>query len=135
MRDDDDEAEARPGPRDRPRRRRRESDDDEDYEPRRRPDDIEATDFLFPSRVRKLSILCCYLGLLGCILPLIGLPFALTAFICGIFDLRNVYRRGSSASYHSVTGTVRTVIGLILSGLGMLIGVGMLVAILLSPKK
>jgi hypothetical protein len=123
-------------PRDRPvRRRRRDDDDDNDDEPRRPPQDVEVTDFLFPARVRKLSIVCCYLGLLGCILPIIGLPFALIAFICGILDVRNVLRRGPHESYHSVTGTIRTVIGLVLSGLGLLIGTGLLIIILLEPKR
>jgi hypothetical protein len=132
--DADPDEEPRPVPRVRPESRRRREDDDDD-EPRRPSQDLEATDLLFPSRVRKLSIVCCYLGLLGCILPLIGLPFALIAFTCGVFDLRNLYRRGQSASYHSVTGTIRTVIGLVLSGSGLLLWGSVLVIMLLNPKK
>jgi hypothetical protein len=91
---------------------------EEDDRPRRRPrrNTVEATDFLVPTNVSGWALASCYLGLLGFCLPLVGVVFALPAFIFGIIALRR--NRHRAETYGEVTSNARAVIGLILGGLG-----------------
>ena len=111
-RPDDDEEEL-----DRPRRRRRDDDDDEDDDrPRRRrreSDDVDPVGFIVPTDVSAWSLIACYAGLIGCVIPF----FAVPGLICGIVALR---RRRKASSYGSVTSDIRAVIGVVLSGLTLL---------------
>jgi predicted branched-subunit amino acid permease len=106
--------------------------DPEPRRPRRRPrqeEEIQATDFLIPTNVSGWSIAACYLGLLGFCLPVIGLVFAIPAFI---FALVALSRRRKAATYGAVTSDIRAIIGLILSSLGILISAGILILALTS---
>jgi hypothetical protein len=105
--------------------------EDEDYpRQKQRGQGVEATEFLIPTNVSGWSIVSCYLGLIGFCLPLVGLVFAIPAFICGIVALRK-RKRTKAASYGSVTSDVRAIIGLVLSGLAIL-GWGGLALLLLT---
>src|SRR5262245_48517134 len=100
--------------------RRRRDDDDWDEPVRRRPVEepaIQPTDFIIPTNVSGWSIAACYLGLIGLCLPIVGLVFAIPAFICGIVALRR--RRGPRQSYGAVTSDIRAIVGLALSGLAI----------------
>lgn len=126
-RDDDDE--------DRPRRRPPEYDDDYEDRPRRgrrRPDEIEATDFLIPTNVSAASMAACYLGLFSCFLPFLGFLMAIIALPCGIVALR---RRKKAQSYGAVTGDIRAVVGIICSSLTILTHVGFLVFYILIETR
>ncbi|MFL5338737.1 MAG: hypothetical protein ACJ8F7_01105, partial [Gemmataceae bacterium] len=72
----------------RERRRPPVEDDDPDWDrpvrPRPREQPLEATDLFVPTNVSPWAIASCYLGLIGFCLPLIGLLFAIPAFVCGI---------------------------------------------------
>jgi hypothetical protein len=107
--------------------------EDEDDRPRRRPrkrsQDVEAVDFIVPTNVSGWSIASCYLGLIGFCLPIVGLVFAVPAFIFGIIALRT---RRKATSYGAVTSDIRAVIGLILSGLAIVAYSILLIIILVS---
>jgi len=92
---------------------------------------IEVTDFLVPTNVSAWAIASCYMGFIGFCLPFIGLIFAVPAFISGIIALRKWRKR---SSYGSVTSNIRAIIGLILSGLAILIWGGCLVAMAVTSK-
>jgi hypothetical protein len=97
----------------------------------RKDDVVGPTDFLIPTNVSPWAIGSCYLGLLGLILPFIGLILAVPAFIFGILALS---KRNKRTTYGSVTGMIRAVIGLICSGLAILIWGGLLLSMALSSK-
>jgi hypothetical protein len=120
-RDEGDEYDERP--------RRRQERDDYDDRPRRHSSgpEVEATDFLIPTNVSAWSMAACYFGLFSCFIPFIGLVMALVAFPCGIVALRR--RKKKAASYGSVTGDIRAVIGLICSSLTLIGHLIMIVAI------
>lgn len=98
---------------------------------RRRDNDLQPTDLLIPTNVSGWAIASCYLGLIGFCLPFIGLLFAIPAFICGIMAMTR--RPVKKATYGSVTGNIRAVIGLILSGLAI-VGWGGLLILLLTKR-
>ena len=117
------------------------SKDDEEEAPRRRrsfrkEETIEATDFLVPTNVSAWAlasfylaltksmppVLVCGLGFINAYAPLSGLLFSIPAVICGILALRGP-RRG--ASYGSITGKARAIMGLVLGSLGVLIWLGL----------
>jgi hypothetical protein len=109
--------------------------DEEEERPRRRrrrSKDVEATDFLIPTNVSGWALASCYLGLIGFCLPIVGLVFAFPAFIFGIIALLKPAKR---VSYGSVTGNIRAVIGLILSGLAIIGWGGLLLFILANPRS
>jgi hypothetical protein len=111
---------------------RRGDDDAWDERPRRRqpePPGIEATDFIIPTNVSGWSLAACYFGLIGFCLPLAGLVFAIPAFICGIIALR---RRKRAQSYGAVTSDIRAIVGLILSGLAIVLYGGALLVMLIA---
>jgi hypothetical protein len=111
-RDDDD--------RRRRRLRHRDRDDLDDDRPRRRRRDepeFEATEILIPTGVSASSMAACYFGLFSCVIPVLGLLMALIALPCGIVALR---RRKNKATYGSVTGDIRAVIGVVCSSLTLL---------------
>lgn len=112
-RDDKDPDEPRP-------RRRRDMDADYEDRPRqRRPEpEVQATDFLIPTNVSAASMAACYFGLFSCFIPLLGLVMALIALPCGIVALRR--RRKGAATYGSVTGDIRAVIGVVCSSLTLI---------------
>jgi len=111
---------------DEPPRRRRDDYDERPRRPRRPPPPaVEATDFLIPTGVSGYSMAACYLGLVSCFLPILGLVFAAIAIVCGIVALR---RRKKAVTYGAVTGDIRAVIGIILGGLTLLVQVGFVVA-------
>jgi len=111
--------------------------EDEEDDHRRRPrrsrkgEEIEATDFLIPTNVSGWAIACCYLGLIGFCLPLIGLLFAVPAVICGIVAIKTRSKKGS---YGAVTSNIRAIIGLVLGGLAVL-GWGTFGVILLMNNR
>ncbi|AWM40549.1 hypothetical protein GobsT_09350 [Gemmata obscuriglobus] len=110
----DDESE----PDDRPRRRRRDEDGDGGRRSRRPPpDDFEPTELLIPGG-SPYAIISLYMGLIGLCLPIIGLVFAVPAFICGIVAVR---RWKKTNTYGGVTSNIRALLGLIMSGLGVLV--------------
>jgi hypothetical protein len=124
---------ARPESRPAPRRGRRDEEDDYDDEddvPRRRrirkDDGVEPSDFLVPTNVSGWAIASCYMGLVGLLFPLIGLLFAVPAFLFGIIAVTRPKRGGS---YGAVTSNVRAVIGLVLSGIAILLWGGVLLLI------
>lgn len=85
---------------------------------KREPKGVEATDFLVPRNVSVWSLLCCYLGLIGLCLPFVGFFLAAAAILFGIIGLSK--RRGDG-SYGSVTSDVRTIVGLVLATLAVLL--------------
>ena len=84
----------------------------------RREEGVGAVDFLVPTKVSGAALLSCYMGLVGFLLPLFGLLFAVPAVILGIVA---ILRRNKSVSYGSVTSIIRAVIGIVLGTLGILI--------------
>jgi hypothetical protein len=117
---------------DRPRHRPRRDDASEgDGHPRRRPSggEFEATELIVPTGVSAYSIIACYAGLVGMCLPILGAPFALTAFVCAIVALRK-RKSGSPASYGKVTSDIRAIVGLVFSTIGLLINGGFLLILL-----
>src|SRR5262249_32778137 len=64
--------------------------------------------FIVPTNVSVWSLIACYAGLIGMCLPVIGLVFAIPAFICGIVALR---KRKKAATYSAVTSDIRAVMG------------------------
>ena len=111
------------------RLRHRDPDDDGSEERRRRPPRreqvFEPTEILIPTGVSGYSIAACYIGLVSCFLPLIGLPFAVVAVVCGVMALR---RRKKSGTYGAVTGDIRAVVGIVLGSLTLLLHIGIVVA-------
>jgi hypothetical protein len=109
-----------------------ERDDDDDLdEPVRRRQRVEAvqpTDFLIPTYVSGWAIASCYFGLIGLALPCVGLVFAIPAFICGIIAIK---KRSKLQTYGTVTSNIRAVLGLVFSGLAILLYGGGLVVVLL----
>jgi hypothetical protein len=99
----DDEAE----PDDRPRRRRR----------RPPPDDFDTNELLVPAG-STYAIIALYVGLIGLCLPLVGIVFAVPAFVCGIVAVR---RWKKADSYGGVTSNIRAVLGLVISGAAVLL--------------
>lgn len=130
-RDDEDEA-VTPRRGSRARRREEEDDEDEDERPRRRSivkeETTAATDFLVPTNVSGWAMASCYLGFVGCFVPVLGLLLCLPALVFGIIALTRPQR---GASYNAVTSNIRAVIGLIFGGIGTLLWLGVLVAVLL----
>jgi hypothetical protein len=105
-----------------PRCEARERDEEWDEPVRRRRVEeptIQPTDFIIPTHVSGWSIAACYFGFIGLCLPLVGLVFAIPAFICGIIALRR--RRSQRASYGAVTSDIRAILGLAFSGLAILL--------------
>jgi hypothetical protein len=90
---------------------------------------VEPTDFIVPTNVSPWAIASCYLGFVGFFLPLIGLVFAIPAFICGIVAIR---KRARGANYGAVTSNIRAIIGLVLSSLAILGYGGLLIAMLVG---
>jgi len=80
--------------------------------------DVQVVDFLVPRKVSGWSLAACYFGLIGLLLPLLGLFFAAPAVIFGIVALM---RKRQGVNYGSVTSDIRAVLGLIFGGLGTLI--------------
>jgi hypothetical protein len=118
-----------PDDEDRRRRlRRRDPDADAPEERRRRPprreQEFEATEILIPTGVSGYSIAACYIGLVSCFLPVIGLVFALVAVVCGAIALR---RRKKTGTYGAVTGDIRAVVGIVLGSVTLLVHIGFLV--------
>src|SRR5438105_2524601 len=58
-------------------------------------EEFEPTHLIIPLNVSIWSLLSCYLGLLGCV-PLVGLLFAIPAFICGVVAMM---KRKQAATY------------------------------------
>jgi hypothetical protein len=119
------------------RRCERERDDDWDEKPRRRPrrdeSGIQPTDFIIPTNVSGWSIAACYFGLIGLCLPLVGLVFAIPAFICGIIALRSRRKR---QNYGAVTSDIRAILGLAMSGLAILLyGGGVILMLIAAAMK
>ena len=122
--DDEDDRRRRP--------RRRDPDDESENRPRRprrREPEFEATDILIPTGVSGYSIAACYIGLVSCFLPVLGLLFALVAIVCGVIALR---RRKKGATYGAVTGDIRAVVGIILGSLTLLVHIGFIAYALLK---
>jgi hypothetical protein len=80
--------------------------------------DVEVVDFLVPRKVSGWSLAACYFGLIGLLLPVLGLFFAAPAVIFGVVALM---RKRQGVSYGSVTSDIRAILGLIFGGLGTLI--------------
>jgi hypothetical protein len=102
----------------RPRRRDGEDDDFDDRPRRRRPPEVDATDFLIPTGVSAYSMAACYFGLFSCFIPVLGLLMAIVALPCGVVALRRRKKRASN--YGSVTGDIRAVVGIVCSSLTLL---------------
>lgn len=81
-------------------------------------DQVEVVDFLVPRKVSGWSLAACYFGLVGLLLPVIGLFFAAPALIFAIVAL---LRKRQGVTYGSVTSDIRAILGLIFGGLGTLI--------------
>lgn len=122
-RDDDHDDDDTPIPRS---KRRREEPDDDDYEDdeddydrrrRRREEGMDGAALIVPTNVSALAIISCYTGLIGFCLPLIGLPFAILAVICGVVDLR---RTRTGKGYGAVTSSIRTYFGITMGILSVL---------------
>ena len=111
--DDDDEEELVE------RRRRR----------RRRNQGDDAVGFIVPQNVSAFAIIGLYAGLIGFCVPVFGSPFAIVAFVCSIIAL---VRWKKSDNYGGDTSNTRAIIGMILSGLGILINLFFLVAYIKS---
>jgi hypothetical protein len=77
------------------------------------------------------AIISLYVGLIGLCLPFVGIVFAVPAFVCGVVAVR---RWKKSDSYGGVTSNLRAVLGLIISGLAVLLWGGVWIAILLNAK-
>ena len=90
---------------------------------------VQATDFLLPTNVSAWAIASCYMGLVGFCLPLLGLLFAAPGLICGIVALTR-WKKGSG--YGAVTSNIRSIIGVVLSSLGLLIWGSFLVWMMLQ---
>ncbi|MBI1903751.1 MAG: hypothetical protein HYS13_21825 [Planctomycetia bacterium] len=88
----------------------------------------DGTEFLIPTNVSAWSIAACYIGLVGCGLPFIGLPFALVGLFCGIMALARGRKKRSQGTYGAVTSDIRAILGIIFSLLGLGWWVVMLVA-------
>jgi hypothetical protein len=89
----------------------------------------DAVQFIVPTNVSVWSLIACYAGFIGMCVPFFGLVFAVPSFICGIVALR---RRKKEASYGAVTSDVRAILGLVFSGIALLLWGGFLVVILLG---
>lgn len=109
-----------------PRNSRREEPDDDDYDDdeddydrrrRRREESMDGAALIVPTNVSALAIISCYTGLIGFCLPLIGLPFAILAVICGVVDLR---RTRTGKGYGAVTSSIRTYFGITMGILSVL---------------
>jgi hypothetical protein len=98
---------------------------------RSREEEVQATDFLIPTNVSGWSMAACYLGFIGFCLPIVGLVFAIPAFICGIVAWR---KRRQASTYGAVTSDIRAIIGLVLSSLAIL-GYGALLVMMLFSKS
>lgn len=85
---------------------------------RRPANAVDATDFLIPKRVSGWSLVSCYFGLIGVLMPLFGFFFALIALPCGIIAL---YQWRKANSYGNVTSNIRAILGVIMSLAGILI--------------
>ena len=90
---------------------------------------VQATDFLLPTNVSAWAIASCYMGLVGFCLPLLGLLFAAPGLVCGIVALTR-WKKGSG--YGAVTSNIRSIIGVVLSSLGLLIWGSFLVWMMLQ---
>jgi hypothetical protein len=99
---------------------------------RRQSEDVDPVQFIVPTNVSAWSLISCYAGLIGMCLPIIGLVFALPAFICGIIALR---RRKKAANYGAVTSDVRAILGLVFSSIALLLWGGLGLAALLGSLK
>lgn len=114
----------------RPRRRRDEEDDYDDRprRPRRRDDrdEFEATDLIIPTNVSVWSMLACYLGIFGCLIPFLGFFMGILAIIFGFVAFKKKKKRDS---YGAVTGDIRAVVGIICGALTI---IGYLVVIVIS---
>jgi hypothetical protein len=84
----------------------------------RREEPVGPTDFLVPTGVSRWAIASCYFGLIGLCVPCLGLVLAIPAFVCGVVAIR---QRRNDASYGSVTSNVRAIIGLVASGLAIIL--------------
>jgi hypothetical protein len=109
----------------RPRRRRRREDeedeeDDDQERPRRRrrrrQESDDATQFLVPTDVSAWSLIACYAGAIGCVLPCFTPP----ALVCAIVALWQRRKKKTTGSYGSVTSDIRAIIGLVCSLLTIL---------------
>ena len=110
------------GPADDRRRRPRPGEDADDRRRRRRPPPaVEATDFLIPTGVSRWSMAACYIGLVSCFLPVVGMLVAVGAIVCGVIALR---RRKQTRSYGAVTSDVRAIVGIVLGTLTLVAHVG-----------
>ena len=92
------------------------------------PPDEGAVQFIVPVDVSGWSLVACYAGLIGMCLPIVGLPFAIVALVCGIIAVTRMKKGGS---YGAVSGNIRAVLGLIFSTLGILLCGGALIYFLL----
>lgn len=78
---------------------------------------VDATDFLLPRNVSTWSMLACYIGLVSCIMPLIG---AFTGLLAIVFAGIALAKRRKGTNYGAVTSDLRAVFGLIF-GIGSIV--------------
>jgi hypothetical protein len=85
---------------------------------------MDPSELIVPTDVSGWSIVACYAGLIGLVLPC----FAIPALICGIIALR---KRKKSRSYGSVTSDIRAIIGPVLSSLAIVLCGPLLIVLVL----
>ena len=84
----------------------------------RRRSSVGPTDFLIPNRVSGWSLVSCYFGLIGVLMPLFGFFFALIALPCGLIALHK-WRKANT--YGNVTSNIRAILGLFMSLVGIVL--------------
>ena len=77
-------------------------------------------------------MLACYVGLMGCLLPVVG--FFLGVLATG-FAVIALLRRRQGVTYHSVTSDMRAVFGLVFGISAMLVWGYVLVSLIVSSRK
>jgi hypothetical protein len=92
---------------------------------------VKPIEFLVPTNVSRCSIASCYFGFIGLCLPIVGLVFAIPAFICGVVALR---KRRKDVSYGAVTSDIRAIMGLVFSGLAILLYGGIIIYALIRGR-
>lgn len=73
---------------------------------------------ILPVNVSPWALAAFFSGLAGCI-PLIGIPFAVAAIVCGILGI--IRRPQGEASYGSTTSNIRAILGIIFGVIGLAI--------------
>jgi hypothetical protein len=92
--------------------------EDDDCPRRRRSDALDPVEFIVPTDVSGWSIVACYVGLISCFLPFVGIFPAVVAITCGIIALR---KRKKAITYGRVTSDLRAIVGVVLGGLTLVI--------------